>query len=191
VAGITLKQRRLAAANSKWRVYLDHIVDEHGNEVPDFLIIEGQNASPDRLTGIALLAEMNDQFVLVRSYRHALGITIWDMPRGFIDPGENAAEAALRELTEETGLRCAPANLIPLGVYTPEPGTMAVRAALFAATRCEGSARQAGDELGLESVHLIARAKMAELIASGEIEDAGTLIAYYRYCAWQAEHAKS
>jgi len=26
VPGITLKQRRLAAANSKWRVYLDHIV---------------------------------------------------------------------------------------------------------------------------------------------------------------------
>jgi ADP-ribose pyrophosphatase len=191
VPGITLKQRRLAAANSKWRVYLDHIVDEHGNEVPDFLIVEGQNASPNRLTGIALLAEMNEQFVLVRSYRHALGITIWDMPRGFIDPGENAADAALRELTEETGLRCAPGNLISLGVYTPEPGTMAVRAALFAAIHCEGTAQQAADELGLESIHLIERARMAELIASGEIEDAGTLIAYYRYCAWQAEHGKS
>ena len=166
--GITLKQRRLAAANSKWRVYLDHIVDEHGNEVPDYLIIEGQRASPDRVTGIALLAESGGRFVLVRSYRHALGSTIWDIPRGFIDPGENATDAAMRELTEETGLRCAPANLIPLGVYAPEPGTMAVRAA------------QARDELGLESIHLIERDKMADLVATGEIEDAGTLIAYYR-----------
>ena len=109
----------------------------------------------------------------------------------FIDPGENATAAALRELTEETGLRCAPDNLISLGLYTPEPGTMAVRAALFAATHCEGFARQADNELGLESIHLITRAKMAELITNGEIEDAGTLIAYYRYCAWQAEHGKS
>jgi 8-oxo-dGTP pyrophosphatase MutT (NUDIX family) len=158
--------------------------------VPDFLIIEGQNPSPNRVTGIALLAEMNDQFVLVRSYRHALGTTIWDMPRGFIDPGETAADAALRELTEETGLRCTPDNLISLGIYAPEPGTMAVRAALFAATHCEGSSRHADDELGLESTHLITRAKMAELIAGGEIEDAGTLIAYYRYCAWQAGQYK-
>jgi ADP-ribose pyrophosphatase len=186
VRGITLKQRRLAAANSKWRVYLDHIVDEHGNEVPDYLIIEGHGASPDRITGIALLAEIEGRFVLVRSYRHALGSTIWDLPRGFIDPGENAADAALRELTEETGLRCAPNNLISLGVYAPEPGTMAVRAALFAATHCTGTAHQARDELGLESIHLIDCDKMAELVTTGEIEDAGTLIAYYRYSAYQS-----
>jgi ADP-ribose pyrophosphatase len=159
--------------------------------VPDYLIIEGQRASPDRITGIALLAESNGRFVLVRSYRHALGSTIWDLPRGFIDPGENAADAALRELTEETGLRCAPANLISLGVYAPEPGTMAVRAALFAAVHCEGTALQAHDELGLESIHLIERSEMAELVATGAIEDAGTLIAYYRYCAWQATPRKS
>ena len=61
---------------------------------------------------------------------------------------------------------------------------------LFAATHCEGTPRQAGDELGLESTHLVTRAKMAELIAGGEIEDAGTLIAYYRYCAWQAGQYK-
>src|ERR1700712_3519385 len=164
VPNITLKQRHLAAANSKWRVYLDHIVDEHGNEVPDYLIIEGQGASPDRITGIALLAEIEGQFVLVRSYRHALGSTIWDLPRGFIDPGENAADAALRELTEETGLRCAPHNLISLGVCAPEPGTTSVRAALFASIHCTGTAHQARDELGLESIHLIDCDKMAELV---------------------------
>jgi hypothetical protein len=32
---------------------------------------------------------------------------------------------------------------------------------------------------------------MAELVASGAIEDAGTVIAYYRYCAWQATLRKS
>ena len=185
VAGITLKQRRLAVANSKWQIFLDHIVDEHGNEVADYLVVESPHAAANRVAGIALLAEVEGRVILLRSYRHALGTTIWDLPRGFIDAGETPESAALRELTEETGLRCAPENLLPLGRYAPDPGTMAARAALFAATHCEGTVRQARDELGLESLHLMTPEKMGELIVGGEIEDAGTLIAYYRYCALQ------
>lgn len=30
----------------------------------------------------------------------------WVLPKGLVDPGERAAEAALRETYEETGLRC-------------------------------------------------------------------------------------
>ena len=185
VPRITVKQRRLAAANSKWQVFLDHIVDESGNEVPDYLVVESPHSIANGVTGIALLAETEGHFVLLRFYRHALRKVIWDLPRGFIDSGETALDAALRELEEETGLRCSPENLISLGVYAPEPGSMAVRAALFAATRCEGTVRQAQDELGLESLHLVEPAKMAEMVSAGEIEDAGTLIAYYRYCALQ------
>lgn len=164
-------------------MFLDHIVDGFGNEVPDYLVVEGQHPLDDGITGIALLAQIDGRFVLLRAYRHALGRSIWDLPRGFIDAGETPADAAVRELTEETGLRCSPENLVSLGAYTPEPGTMAVRAALFAATHCEGPPRQAQDELGLQSLHLIEPDKMAALVASGEIEDAGTLIAYYRFCA--------
>ncbi|WP_081687118.1 NUDIX domain-containing protein [Glycomyces tenuis] len=36
----------------------------------------------------------------------------WLLPGGGIDPGESMAEAAARELFEETGLRVAPAELI-------------------------------------------------------------------------------
>ncbi len=31
----------------------------------------------------------------------------WTLPKGKLDPGEGHAEAALREVREETGLRCA------------------------------------------------------------------------------------
>lgn len=31
----------------------------------------------------------------------------WDLPKGHLDPGETAAEAALRELREETGIKTA------------------------------------------------------------------------------------
>jgi ADP-ribose pyrophosphatase len=187
VASVLLKLRRLAVANSKWKVYLDHIVDGRGNEVPDFLVVEGHHSSEDRMTGVAVLPIINDQIVLLRSYRHALGTELWELPRGFIDAGETAAQAALRELTEETALTCAPENLVPLGYYAPEPATMSARGALFVATQCTGIPHMPNDELGMSSLSVFDPNAVAKLVTSGEIEDAGTLIAYYRYRARQSD----
>jgi ADP-ribose pyrophosphatase len=183
VPKVSLKNRRLAAENSKWRVYLDHIADAGGNEVSDYLVVAGRHPSPGNVTGVAVLPVVDGNFLLLRSYRHALGREIWELPRGFIDEDETPTAAALRELGEETNLRCAPEDLVPLGYYAPEPATMAARGALFAARRCEGTPKRAVDEVGLGQLHIFKPAAMADLIASGEIEDAGTLIAYYRYSA--------
>jgi len=53
---------------------------------------------------------------------HATRSPRWDIPKGLAEPGETPAEAAVRELHEETGLE-APANaLTPLGVHRYLPG---------------------------------------------------------------------
>jgi 8-oxo-dGTP pyrophosphatase MutT (NUDIX family) len=182
----TVKGRRLAAANSKWQVYFDHLADARGNEVRDYLVIESPHPRADRITGIGVLPLLDGQFALINCHRHAVGSDLWESPRGFIDPGESPAEAALRELTEETGLVCSPDDLIPLGFYAPEPSTLAARGALFAARRCRGQLRPPADEIGLGALRLFDAGEMAELAARGGIEDAGTLVAYYRYCALSA-----
>jgi 8-oxo-dGTP pyrophosphatase MutT (NUDIX family) len=182
VTSVISRGRRLAVANSRWQVYFDHLADGQSNEVPNYLVLDRPRPRTDRVAGIAVLPVLGDKLLLIRAYRHPLGRELWEAPRGFIDGEETAAAAALRELTEETSLRCAPADLIALGHYAPEPGTMAARGALFVATRCEGTPRRPEDELGLGALAMMDHQQTADLIATGEIEDAGTLILYYRYC---------
>ncbi|MBW8269828.1 NUDIX domain-containing protein [Caldovatus sp. SYSU G05006] len=47
---------------------------------------------------------------------------LWDIPKGLAAPGETLAQAAARELEEETGLRVPPEALAPLGVHAYRPG---------------------------------------------------------------------
>ncbi|HEY1300360.1 MAG TPA: NUDIX hydrolase [Stellaceae bacterium] len=49
---------------------------------------------------------------------HATRSPRWDIPKGRAEPGETHAEAAARELREETGLVVAPAALRPLGLHS-------------------------------------------------------------------------
>jgi 8-oxo-dGTP pyrophosphatase MutT (NUDIX family) len=180
------ERRRLAAANSKWLIFFDHLDDGRGHEVHDYLVIESLHPRPDKITGICVLPIVNGQFLLIKFHRHALATTVWETPRGFIDVGETPAEAARRELTEETGLICAENDLIPLGIYAPEASTMAARGALFVARHCTGILRAAEDEIGLGELRLFKADEMARLVANGGVEDAGTLICYYRFRASMA-----
>ena len=45
------------------------------------------------------------KLVLIREFRVALGKRVYGFPAGLVDPGESRAEAAERELFEETGLK--------------------------------------------------------------------------------------
>ncbi|QOR72393.1 NUDIX hydrolase [Ruania alkalisoli] len=44
----------------------------------------------------------------------------WSLPKGKVDPGEGIADAALREVEEETALRCELGDYVGTIVYTDE-----------------------------------------------------------------------
>ncbi|HUH20135.1 NUDIX hydrolase [Albibacterium sp.] len=68
-----------------------------GYVVPEYYVLE----YPNWVNAVALTAD--NQFILVRQYRHGSSSTVLEIPGGVIDDGENKLEAVKRELLEETG----------------------------------------------------------------------------------------
>ncbi|MEM9694137.1 MAG: NUDIX hydrolase [Myxococcota bacterium] len=70
--------------------------------------------------------------ILVEQYRHGAGRLSLELPAGVMEAGEAPAEAARRELREETGYDAT--SFEPLLEVCPEPARNRTRAHLFVAT---------------------------------------------------------
>ena len=73
-----------------------------------------------------------DEIVLVNQTRRGAGKRILELPAGAMEPGENPAEAARRELAEECGL--AAASLRELGSFWAVPAYSTEFVHVFEAT---------------------------------------------------------
>jgi ADP-ribose pyrophosphatase len=114
--------------------------------------------------------------LLLRQFRYAAGGTIWEVPAGKLDAGEDPAVCARRELLEETGMEAG--RLDRLGEIWTTPGFTDERIVLFAARDLvqKGSAHEPHELISVEAVPLAAALAM---IDRGEIRDAKTIAALF------------
>lgn len=61
-----------------------------------------------------------DHIVMIKNKRFAIGQTIWELPAGTLEPGEDPATTAARELEEETGYHAD--EIAEIGIYFTSPG---------------------------------------------------------------------
>ncbi len=116
--------------------------------------------------------------VIEEQYRYAHDRILFEIPAGKLEiTDRDPAEAALRELREETGYRAE--RLIPLGVYIPSPAILTERIHLYLATGLRQGERELDADEFLTVRH-IPLDTLVEMVLAGEIPDGKTQIAVLR-----------
>ncbi len=97
-ADLPTPSTQTAFAGRIWDVRTDQVTLPHGETVTRNLVVH-----PGAI-GVLVLDD-DDRVLLIRQYRHPVGMYLWEPPAGLLDSvGEPPLLAAQRELVEEAGL---------------------------------------------------------------------------------------
>ncbi|MFM7184519.1 MAG: NUDIX hydrolase [Planctomycetota bacterium] len=113
-----------------------------------------------------------DTVCLVEVVRTAIGRALLELPAGTLDREESLADAARRELLEETGYRAG--RIDPLGGFWMSPGILRERMHLFVAHELVPGpqALEPGERI---TPRLVPWSKAVSMCLDGSIEDAKTV----------------
>jgi ADP-ribose pyrophosphatase len=134
----------------------------------------------ERPDSVQVVAVTNDgNFVMVEQDRHGTQQPSLEFVAGLIDPGEQAATTAARELEEETGYRAQ--ALHELGWYYTDPAILTNKVTVFFAENCEPTGRKNQDEGEDVKLRLVDAGDVEQLISTSEITHGLSIAAWHLY----------
>ena len=127
---------------------------------------------------VAILPIDGELCKLLRQYRYAVGQYLYEAPAGMMEPGEDAAATAHRELIEETGFEAG--SMTPKGFVYTTPGFTDEKIFLFEARDLSPSHEFGKDEDEVIEVMDVAVRDLDAMIRDGTICDAKTICLIHR-----------
>ncbi len=122
---------------------------------------------------VAIVPLLEDgRVVMIRQYRHAAGMVLWELPAGLLEEGEDPRATARRELAEETGYSAT--ELSPLFSTYLSPGFSGELIHLFVArglSRVEASPEP--DENLVTA--LVPLEEAVAMVLRGEVQNAAAI----------------
>ena len=165
---------------TRWRIHADRVLDENRHirlsvasvELPDGTRFEQYVARMPRVAMTVVLDDQAERVLLIWRHRFIVDRWVWELPGGYVDPGEDGPAAAAREVEEETGYR--PRSIEHVLTFQPLAGTADSPHELYLAR----GADQIGtpDPNETEFVRWVPLPEIPDLIATGEIVGAATII---------------
>lgn len=135
-----------------------------GTLIDDYYVLE----YPDWVNAVALTED--NEFIIIKQYRHAAEEIITEIPGGCIDPGETSENAIRRELLEETGYSFE--KIQPLATLYANPSTSKNKTFSFLATGGKKIQDQSLDGREEIIVELVSLEKLKQMLADNEFKQA-------------------
>jgi ADP-ribose pyrophosphatase len=157
-------------------------------DVLDVELADGRTGTREIIrhgAAVAVIARRRDgRFVFIRQFRKAMERICFEVMAGNVDPGEEMAAAAVRELKEETGY--VPDSIRFLASIYPSVGYCTERIDIFYAEVHEPGETDFDLDENIETV-LVTEQEMDNLIRSGKVDDAKTLAAWALWKIFNAQ----
>ena len=126
-----------------------------------------------RHPGAVCVLQLTDdgEVIFVNQFRYALNKVTLEVPAGKLEKGEDPQEAALRELSEETGIEAK--KIIPMGALYTTPALMDEIIYMYIATELTQGEQHLDEDEFVNAVK-IPLSKAVDMVMSGEIRDSKT-----------------
>lgn len=154
------------------RLRVDRVELPNGEVIPEFHVVE----YPHWVLVIA--QDEEGRLLFVDQYRHGVGRTSLEFPAGMLEPDEDPAEAAGRELLEETGFRAH--GLKEVGTWAADPSRQSDRVFAFAAQGVQPVGSPAPDATEDLVVRRLTPEETERAIAEGRLMHGMHVAAFYR-----------
>ncbi|WBQ03222.1 NUDIX hydrolase [Kribbella sp. CA-293567] len=174
-----------------WKIHGERLVDDTRRlrlsiasvELPDGVRFEQYVLRMPKAAMMVVLDDQQENVLMMWRHRFIINRWVWELPGGYVDPDEDPAMTAAREVEEETGWR--PRSVKPLVSLQPSVGTTDAENLLFVSYGADyiGEPEDINEAERIEWVPLDS---IRERINTGQIIGAASLVGLLHVLAFQA-----